>query len=654
MVARPLVPSDGGAAVGNGQVAVALWIALAALWIVHSLGRPRLRIRFGWVDAAMVGFIGWWTVAALFGSIHASPRPSINSLWEGIAILLAFMLLRQLIVPGRARYDAGPESRALVAVMIAVGATLAILALYQYFVTLPADRQRFIDNPAAVFRAAEIDMPAPDSPEFRRAADRFNSPEPFATFSLTNSLAAYLAPWLVITLGIALVGWRTSQAAPLGSRRRWAFVGCALLIALALALTRSRSAWIGTVIGVACLVIWRIAAKRRERISTPRPGNPASESSIKETVRPPSLGFKPLAIILLFAIVIAGGVIALRPHLLDPAIRSFRVRLDYWKATSAMIADHPWFGCGPGNFDDYYLQYKLPAATEEIKDPHNFAFEVAACAGLPALALLLAVLTGFALRLRRGGGSQATAGTATPNTAPSQSSDGVRWILGGALIGFWLALGWKRVVGFEAWPEEAMVGMLAAGVTWWLLWPWIVRGTLPPRLCGVGVLVLLVALLAVGGITFGGVNETLWLLLAIGLNATEFRSPALAENAIEPKSHGTVPLPWIVKVLLLAVVVFLLFEQHQTGYEPMLGCQSALDKARVYGARSDQASLEHELDQLTIAAEADPLAVEPRRLLAGFWLGQWIRGDEKGAAQRRIHRQVARRFRELDESGPKT
>ena len=214
-------------------------------------------------------------------------------------------------------------------------------------------------------------------------------------------------------------------------------------------------------------------------------------------------------------------------------------------------------------------------------------------------------------------------------TAPP-SSNGVRWILGGALIGFWLALGWKRVVGFEAWPEEAMVGMFAAGVTWWLMWPWIIRGTLPPRLCGVGVLVLLVALLAVGGITFGGVNETLWLLLAIGLNATEFRSPALAENAIEPKSRGTVPLPWIVKVLLLAVVVFLLFEQHQTGYEPMLGCQSALDKARDYGARSDQASLQHELDQLTIAAEADPYAVEPRRLLAGFWLGQWIRGDEKG------------------------
>ena len=53
-----------------------------------------------------------------------------------------------------------------------------------------------------------------------------------------------------------------------------------------------------------------------------------------------------------------------------------------------MIHDHPWLGCGPGNFGDYYTQYKLPIASEEIKDPHNFLFEVAANAGLPALLAL--------------------------------------------------------------------------------------------------------------------------------------------------------------------------------------------------------------------------------------------------------------------------
>ncbi len=49
-----------------------------------------------------------------------------------------------------------------------------------------------------------------------------------------------------------------------------------------------------------------------------------------------------------------------------------------------MIADHPWLGCGPGNFQDFYTQYKLPEASEEIADPHNFLLEIWATAGTPA------------------------------------------------------------------------------------------------------------------------------------------------------------------------------------------------------------------------------------------------------------------------------
>ncbi len=66
-----------------------------------------------------------------------------------------------------------------------------------------------------------------------------------------------------------------------------------------------------------------------------------------------------------------------------------------------MIADRPWLGIGPGNFGDYYTQYRLPAAWEEIRDSHNFAFEIAATAGLPALGLFLAAIIGFGIRLRR-------------------------------------------------------------------------------------------------------------------------------------------------------------------------------------------------------------------------------------------------------------
>ena len=267
LVARPLVPSDGGAWMSDGQVAAALWIALAVLWVVQSLGQPRLRVRFGWIDAAMVAFIGWWSVASLMGAAHAAPRPSINMLWQGVAILLAFLLFRQLVDPAGGNQDAEcrnsnrRESRALVAVMIALAICLAITAIYQYFVLMPRDREQFVENPAAMFRDAQIDMAAPGTREFRRFADRLNSPEPTSTFDLTNSLAAYLAPWLVIGISIGMFGWGFSKSRISGRRNWLAVVTCAIPIALALALTHSRSAWIGACIGFACLAVWRLVAK---------------------------------------------------------------------------------------------------------------------------------------------------------------------------------------------------------------------------------------------------------------------------------------------------------------------------------------------------------------------------------------------------------
>jgi tetratricopeptide (TPR) repeat protein len=149
--------------------------------------------------------------------------------------------------------------------------------------------------------------------------------------------------------------------------------------------------------------------------------------------------------------------------------------------------------------------------------------------------------------------------------------------------------------------------------------------------------VLLVALLAVGGMTFGGVNETVWLLLALGLNATECTPTTLPTDANEWPAECKKTFPWMVKVMLFAAVLFLLFAQHQTAYAPVLGCQTALDAARAYGAKGDLTNEEH---QLVVAAEADPYAVEPRRLLAGFWLGQWLHGDKQGQRSREFTSQM--------------
>ena len=79
-------------------------------------------------------------------------------------------------------------------------------------------------------------------------------------------------------------------------------------------------------------------------------------------------------------------------EVISEAPKSLKYRLEYWAATSRMIVDHIWLGCGPGNFRPNYLHYKLPGASEEILDPHNLLLDVWANAGVVAWAGLLALL----------------------------------------------------------------------------------------------------------------------------------------------------------------------------------------------------------------------------------------------------------------------
>src|SRR5208282_2916631 len=102
----------------------------------------------------------------------------------------------------------------------------------------------------------------------------------------------------------------------------------------------------------------------------------------------------------LAAVTIAGFA---RPDLAKAAATSFGYRVQYWQATLRMIADRPLLGCGPGNFQDLYTQYKLPEASEEVADPHDFLLEVWATAGTPAMLALLCILGLFGASMRRVG-----------------------------------------------------------------------------------------------------------------------------------------------------------------------------------------------------------------------------------------------------------
>ena len=133
-------------------------------------------------------------------SVYGSPRPALNMLWEWVGLGMVFFVARQLVCDGR-------KARAVVAAMIALMAAISVYGTYQYAIELPAQQRKFAANPEAMLREAGLNYP-PGTPFRDSLEKRLANREPPATFALTNSLAAALAPWLVVGLGAALASWR--------------------------------------------------------------------------------------------------------------------------------------------------------------------------------------------------------------------------------------------------------------------------------------------------------------------------------------------------------------------------------------------------------------------------------------------------------------
>jgi hypothetical protein len=58
-----------------------------------------------------------------------------------------------------------------------------------------------------------------------------------------------------------------------------------------------------------------------------------------------------------------------------PGPNAMFVRWQYWVGAAKMAVGHP-LGVGGGNFGTFYTQYKIPAATESVRDPHNFVLSI--------------------------------------------------------------------------------------------------------------------------------------------------------------------------------------------------------------------------------------------------------------------------------------
>jgi len=618
------VPSESTAELGAGANWIMLLLIFCTGWLASVFVRPAMVLRVDVIDALAGMLILLVTLSSLVMAGQGCTRATINTAWQWVGFVIFFLWCRQLL-----RRPAA--IRAASAVMLALGVGLTALAYYQYFYSLPQMRAEFSRDPDAMLRAAGID-PAIGSPERKLFEDRLHSTEPLATFALANSLAGFLAPWLVVALGIAASarGSReeihasnaastprpreaerlaTSKAPvrlpkPVRLDSSWRVVLLAGLVAVlfgfALLLTKSRTALLAVGLGLSLLGLSRWPTRWPIRFRWQ---------------------------LVLAATLIAGVLAAATAagvwdrQVLTETPKSLLYRFEYWKGTAAMIGDHPWFGCGPGNFQHFYATYKLPEASESIADPHNLFFEVAATFGVPAL-LVFSVLLGCVLwrwlprygffsRTEAAGadvasvpksspeaGRQAAALTAEWTTTPAMSQTMYLGALAGVALGWWTGF----VIGMTPDPFLLLCVPLAAAFLAGLH-PWTERGRLPLTVFAVALLVLTVNLLAAGGIGFAGIAPTWWLLLAIVSNA----------RALPSRERD---LPRVAVGLLTAAAMLLVIGCFATLYSPTLRCRAKLDEGeeRIQARRLGAAEA-----AFLAAAAADPYTAEPWNNLAALY-----------------------------------
>ncbi|MBL8140879.1 MAG: O-antigen ligase family protein [Acidobacteria bacterium] len=295
------------ACAGATQVSIAaaeILLALALIgWLVMVAVR-RERIDTPRFFVPLTAYAGATLVSAAF-----SPDPA-RSLLDAKEVLLF------LVVPMVMRIARGECAGRIHTVILTVGAIAAILGIVQYGIL-------HYDNLG-------------------------KRPQGTLTHYMTYSGVIML----VIGVAVARVLYRQRD-------RAWASLVLPAVV-VALALTFTRSAWVGACLGVAVLFMLK---DRRLFAITP-------------------------VLAALFIAVAPARVTDRVYSMFDLKDPSNRDRLAMMQAGTAMVKDHPLTGVGPDMVTVRYPQYRVASAVNEhAPHLHNVPMQIAAERGLPALAL---------------------------------------------------------------------------------------------------------------------------------------------------------------------------------------------------------------------------------------------------------------------------
>lgn len=586
------------------------WAVLALLLLIPAGLALTARLLplspFRGVDAVwLVACLAPVASAALnFGT--GDDRAAVNLASEWLGLLATWCLLRLL-----QSLRGVPQSWHRLVAATTLG--LALLGLWQHYFGYAADRTQYLTliNRQTTLRRELAGARQPEQYQARRElaeietllfrlgvpeegpsrklweARLLSSSEPVGLFALTNTLAGALLVGTLLWGAWWLTSSKPDHALEVPSTRRlgigrWSLALALGVVGFCLVLTKSRTAWGGTLAAAAILTVLP-TVDRSDWLQRSR--------------------WKTLTFVLgglAVAIGLAAWSGGLDRLVLSESFKSLRYRAEYWTGSWRMLWDqeHPtrWLtGVGPGNFRGSYLPFKLAESSEEIADPHNLLLDHWSAGGLPGVLAVLG-LWGVALAsvcsFRR---PEATSRDEAPPSKPD--SWGVEWI-GGFGVVLVLALLGSDIDA--AWPLTVVAaGLLAGGLA--------SRAAVQGRTASNGAILagLLIHLLAAGGMEMPAIVMLLQLF-------------SLPDRDHREQTELTAAWPGLLLSAMGALLAGVVITQ---GLRPVATAELELalgDEALTRGAT------DRGLKSYRAAAQADRFSPQPLDRLAAVMQRDWL------------------------------
>jgi putative inorganic carbon (hco3(-)) transporter len=336
-----------------------LVIVLAALWLIRAALEARLGLRRTPLDVPLGAFVA---SAGISMALSVNRNLSLFGAYiryEGLLAILLYAAIFWLTV--QSLHEPG-QARSLLRILLAGGYALALLAIAQSLLT----SAHGVGNGETAFSFGGL----------ARAQGTMGNP---------NLLATFLAMLVPLTLGEVLGASRRSV--------RLCWLNVLATMALALALTFGRAAWVGALLGVALVAAGRLRPRSRPRLAVAGLAVVLGAGAVLVLLATEGRGGLPLG----------SSVVSRVVSIANPTAGSGATRLHVWQDTLRLVASRPLAGYGPDTFGLVYPRFESGNWTPgyRVDKAHSDALQVASTQGLAGLGVYIALQLAILLALWR-------------------------------------------------------------------------------------------------------------------------------------------------------------------------------------------------------------------------------------------------------------